>query len=184
MVNAVEVRRRCRIYAQRFGYDLRLFNRIPIYIFEYFRSDDPLSTNTPSFCQIELMSVFMIINNISSDLMMAFYAAGDQGLDVILRLHTFFFTMWRVYETSDPDDLLGLFGTFFAYHLESRTLRRIDMSIVSYNSGQRQQNNFVPNHIRNLIRRGVYRIENEYDLEEVRTALRGGLINRGRFNRN
>lgn len=138
MVSVVDVRRRCRYYARRFGYSLLLFDRIPTYIFEYFRSNDPLNTFTPSFTQIELITTFMIINNISADLMTSFYSSGDQELDIVLHLHTFFITMWRLYRESTEDSLLGRFGTFFAYHLESRTLRRIDMSLVIFNRGQRQ----------------------------------------------
>lgn len=70
-------------------------------------------------------------------------------------------------------------------------IRRIDMTIVDYNRGQRQPNHFVPNQVnwrrarevRQLFRRGQYIISDEYDLAELRMAWYGGFrIRRGRYN--
>lgn len=191
MVSVIDVRNRCRIVARRFGYSLRLFDRIPTYIFQYFRSEDPLATNSPSFSQIDIVIIFMIINNISANLTMAFYASGDQEMDTVFRLQDLFTTMLRLYETTNQEDLYEIFGTYFAYHLETRTLRRIDMVVVDFNRGSRQLNDFVPNNphwernrnMRNLIRNGLFRVEDDFDLHEVRIAIRTGLLPRGRSNR-
>lgn len=94
--------------------------------------------------------------------------------------------MWQLYNQARPEDLIGIFGSFFAYHLETRTLRRIDMTIVNHNHGQRQSTHFVPNQVgwrrarevRQLYRRGQYRIDDEFDLAEFRMAWFGGFRTR------
>lgn len=186
-----EIRRRCRQYAIRFNYPDILFNTIPTYIFQYFCLINPLEVVPGPFDPMDIMNIFMIINNISADLMMAFYAAGDQELDNVLRIHDYLLRMWQLYNQARPEDLFGLFGTFFAYHMETRTLRRIDMTIVNHNRGQRQPTHFVPNQVnwrrarevRLLFRRGQYTIGDEFDLAEFRMAWYGGLRNRrGRYN--
>lgn len=76
-----EIRQRCRDYARQFNYSDSLFNRIPTYIFQYFCSNNPLEVVPGPFDQMDIMNIFMIINGISADLMMAFYAAADPELD-------------------------------------------------------------------------------------------------------
>lgn len=185
MVQVTEVRRRCRIEARRFGFSERLFDRIPIYIFRYFMSDDPMISTQP-FTQMDIMTVFMLINEIDAGLMMAFYNVGGQQVEMLFELHRIFSAMWRLYRSNQPDDLLSVFGNFYSFHLESRTLRRVDMSIVTY--AQQDRESFVPNamnwrrwrEVRQLIRANSFRVNDDYDLLEVREALRGGLLQRGR----
>lgn len=85
-----EIRNRCRTYARKFNYPEVLFNRIPTYIFQYFGSNDPLDRVPGSLDQMDIMNIFMIINGISADIMMAFYAAADQPLETVLRIHEYF----------------------------------------------------------------------------------------------
>lgn len=192
MPNIHEIRERCR-YARQFHYPEYLFNRMPTYVFQYFGSPNPLDSIPGLFDQMDIMNIFMLINGISAELMMAFYAAGEQEVDTVIRIHEYFLRMYSLYNESSVNDLIANFGSYFSYHLETRSLRRIDMSVVNYNRHQRLSNNFVPNQvnwrraleIRQLYRRGQYQIMDEYDLLEFRMAWFGGLrIRRGRFNRN
>lgn len=192
MVSVIEVRRRCRTYARQFGYALHLFDRIPMYIFHYFRSTDPFNQVSTSFDQFDIITICMIINRINANLMTSFYAAGDQTFDILLRLNDFFNTMWRLYDAASHADLYGIFGTFFVYHLESRSLHRIDMTVVNHYRGRRQQNDFVPSHpnwrrsrdVRMLIRSGQFQVLDDYDILEVQMAFREGLFRRVHINRN
>lgn len=142
MLHVAEVRQRCRIEARRFGFSETLFNRIPIYFFRYFMSTDPLLSNPQGFTQYNIMTVFMVINRIDAGLLMAFYNAAEQNIDTLFEIHAIYSTLWRLYERTNADDLLDIFGNFYAYHLETRTLRRIDMSIVNYHQTNHEQ--FVP----------------------------------------
>lgn len=191
MVSFVIVRDRCRRYAVQFGFPLYLFERIPSYIFYYFKSADPFGLNyaQSNITQLDIMIVFILINNISSNLIMAFYAAGDQNVETVFGLHTHFDIMWRLYRATDvnnANELFRYFGTFFAYHLESRTLRRIDMSIVTYNSNNR--GHFLPDssnwrhyrNIRQMILNGQFRVDNDYDIQEIQRIMRDGFLQRGR----
>lgn len=193
MVQTVEVRRRCRVYAERFNYPLNLFDRFPMYVFRYFHASDVIHPNasSSSLTQLNIITVFMIINHVSADLMMAFYSAGDQDLDTVLRLQSYFTAMWGFYRSEPEQELFSIFGTFFAFHCETRTLRRVDMSLVNYRSSE-NTGPFIPNvydwrrsrAVRHLIRTGQFRVEDDYDLLEVRNANRDGLRLVGRANRN
>lgn len=193
MVQTVEVKRRCRIYAQRFNYPLNLFDRFPMYVFRYFQSSDVIHPNSSStsFTQLNIITVFMIINHASADLMMAFYSAGEQDVDTVFRLQSYFLAMWEFYRNEPESELFSIFGTYFAFHCESRTLRRVDMSIVNYRSNE-NTGPFIPNihdwrrsrAVRHLIRTGQFRVEDDYDLLEVRNAYRDGLRLMGRANSN
>lgn len=192
MIRLPEVRRRCRYYAQRFDYPLHLFDRFPMHLFRYFRFTDALSQISPSsFSQLNIATVFMIINNISADLMMTFYSCGGQDVDTLLRLQTYFQTMWRFYQSEPSNELLSIFGTYFAFHCETRTLRRIDMSVVSYRSSE-NTGPFLPTlndwrrsrAVRHLIRSGQFEVNDDYDLLEVQLAYQDGLRQVGRANNN
>lgn len=133
----------------------------------------------------------MIINNIPADLMMTFYSCGGQDVDTLFRLQPFFHTMWRLYQTEPQNELFSIFGTYFAFHCETRTLRRVDMSIVEYRSSQ-NTGPFLPTlndwrrsrAVRHLIRTGQFRVNDDYDLLEVRLAYQDGLRQVGRANSN
>lgn len=190
MLHIAEVRRRCRIEARRFNFPEQLFSRIPTYFFRYFKSIDPLLDNSEHFCQWHIMTVFMLINNIDAGLMMAFYNAGEQDIDTLFKIHSIFATMWRLYRRTDAVDLVSVFGPYFSYHLESRTLRRIDMSVVT--TGRDNREPFVPHQInwirwrevRRLILSSAFRVNDDYDLLEVREAMQGGILHqRGRNRR-
>lgn len=188
MVRFHEVRERCRVEARRFHYPEHLFGRFPTYIFRYFMSVDPLHS-TGSYSLINIITVFMLINNIDAGLMMAFFNAGDQGLDTLFQLHGIFSVYWRLYRSTPENELISIFGDCFSFHCESRTLRRVDMSIA--NSEPQNHEHFVPDtsnwrrwrEVRRLIRIGEFRVIDDYDLLEVREAMRGGMRGRGRRHR-
>lgn len=126
------IRENCRRYARQFSYPDYLFNRIPTYIFAFFSSPNPLGIIRETYDQMDIINVFMLINGISADLMMAFYAAAHQDLETVLMVHEYLLRMWQLHSHAQEDELIGIFGTIFSYHLETRTLRRIDMTQVSY----------------------------------------------------
>lgn len=152
-----------------------------MYIYQHLASQRPLDVVPGSFDSMNIMNIFMLINGISADLMAAFYAAGGQAYQEVLRLHEYFIRMWRMYTEAVQGDLIGMFGDYFAYHLETRTLRRIDMSVVDHGRGTRHNTHFVPSRpdwrqareVRRLYRAGEYQILNDDDLEEFRYAWGG-----------
>lgn len=185
-----EVRERCRVYAHQYGFPILLFNRIPMYFFQYFGSPDPLTVVSGPFDQMDIINIFMIINGISANLMTAMYAGADQQLETVLRIHEYLLRMWSLYDSQPAHELVSNFGDYFVFHLETRTLRRIDMSIVDHNHQRTRLTNFVPNQvswrrareIRRLYRSGQYRIMDIYDLAEFRMAWYGGLrVRQGRY---
>lgn len=191
MIPVTKVRERCKEMALRFGYPLYLFNRIPIFIFHYFKSNNPLDHYQGSFSQLDYIIIFMLINSITADLMIAFYAAGDQIVDDIFKLHAIFINAWKLHKAASNDELLSTFDDdIFAYHLQSRSLRKIDHSIVKYES-KSKYNYFVPNHpnwkrlrfVRQMIRKGEYRIYDDFDMLELKEAMKQGLLQTGRKNK-
>lgn len=189
IANLALIRHGCRRYARQFNYPSQLFDRIPIYVFHYFASPSPMDFVQGSFDPMDIMNVFMIINQISADLMAAFYAAGGQDFQTVLRIHDYLLRMWDLYRNTEPIDLHVVFGTNFSYHLASRSLRRMDMSLVTHRSGHDARTHFVPNHpgwrrareVRRLYRSGQYVIADCYDLAEFQMAWSGGYgIRRGR----
>lgn len=189
MLNTYEVRDRCRNESIRFGFSIRMFNRIPIHYFDYFRATDPFaSVNVPTMTQMEIITVFMIINGIDVGLMMAFYNAGEQDMDMLFRLANFLQRMYRIYHETPSQELFARFGMYYAYHLNSRTLRYIDMTRYESNNGfHRQRNRFVPSSphwerdrlLRYRIRNGSFVVNDYHDLELVRSALGEGLMRHG-----
>lgn len=114
MPNIHEIRERCRIYARQFHYPEYLFDRMPTYVFQYFGSPNPLDTIPGSFDQMDTLNIFMIINGISADLMMAFYAAAEQEIETVIRIYEYFLRMYSLYNESSSIDLIAnlcpLFG--------------------------------------------------------------------------
>lgn len=188
MPNTHDTRNRCRREAIRLGFSLRIFNRIPIHYFDYFRSPDPLSSvNVPVIAHLELITIFMLINQIDVGLMLAFYNAGDVSIDVLMQLARYLHHMWTLYGLTSPNDRLSTFGDHYAYHLESRSTRRIDMT--QPNVQPRRGNRFVPNNprwprnraVRAQIRGGMYIVRDDHDLSVVHDALCDGLFLTGRY---
>lgn len=186
-----EVRNKCKLHAEKFRFSINLFNRTPMWVFRCFTADDPLcKINYMETKKIDFMTVFMLINKISPNLMMACYLEGGQSVNDVIDLHKYFILMEKLYE----EGVIGMLDDSFAFHLESRTLRRLDMSIVESGPNQSKQNEpFLPHNtnwrrqrvLRNLIRMGQYKIRDEYDLLEVKEAYQQGLRLKGRFmNRN
>lgn len=189
MVQTYQVREQCRAEAVRFGYPMVLFNRIPMHYFDYFRSEEPFAAvNVPIMTQMEIVTVFMLINNIDPAMLVEFYCAGGHDLNMLLRLMSFFNCMWRVYRATPESNLLGRFGRFYALHLETRQLRYVDMSRHHSVNRARHVERFVPNDpswprnraVRERIRQGQFRVEDDYDLLLVREAMRDALFRRGR----
>lgn len=149
------------------------------------------NTNSPAFTQLEIITIFMILNGTSPGLMTAFYNAGNiVNVETLLNLHQFFIAMWDLYCLTDQWNLLAVFGSYFTFDCASRTLQRIDGSLVQRNRPPRLNlgtESFVPNSIdwrrgravRNLIRTGRYRISDVFDLNEARSAMGNGPMRRG-----
>lgn len=186
MLTTRQTRERCRREAIRLRYPMWLFNRIPMHYFDYFRSADPFySVNVPLMSQLEIITIFLLINNISLGVILAFFNAGGATIDTILRLATYFHHMRTIYDQTSLLDRIGLFGDYFVYHLGTRSTRRVDMSQPTVHP--RRGNRFVPNVpnwernriIRQQIRNGLHRVVDEYDLSVVRDALHDGLLATG-----
>lgn len=184
------VRNACKLQAEKFHFDAVLFNRIPMWEFRCVAADDPLCKESRTD-KLEIMSVFMLINKISADLMMAFYIEGGQSIDDAMKLHKFFNTMHNMYNESEEIDLIGLFGDWFTLHCETKTLRRIDLTAVKQEEKNETKLNepFLTDSLRwrrerinrQMIRSGKFTINDRNDLLEVKEAWRNGLQLRGRY---
>lgn len=139
-------------------------------------------------CQMEIITVFMLINGLDVGIMMAFYNAGGTNIDTLMRLSTFLHQMRRLYDQTEHSELLSRFGYFYAYHLESRELRYVNGSRhFSFNT-QRQGYRFVPDspawerlrNVRRAIRSRTYLISDDYDLSVLRASMQDGLLRMGR----
>lgn len=185
------IRDRCKNEAEKFNFPIYLFNRIPMFIFNYFGSRNPFeSSESGNIGHFKYIVPFMLINNISASLMAAFYSCGDQTYDVVLSLEEMFLKMWNIYRNPPQGfDLIDCFGNIFVFHLESRRpKKKIDGSTVVYRRTHSNREYFVPNclmwrhiwRIRNEIRNNRYRIEDDYDMLLYREAVAGGIMLRGR----
>lgn len=191
MVNVIEVRNQSRKEALKFAYSITLFDRFPLWVFEYFKSIDPFSSHSSSFTQMEIITIFMFINNINVELMKAFYAAGGQDVDTLFRLENFFIQMWKIYRKTEDNKLIDMFGDFFTFHCETKTLRRVDLSFPNQPKNRKIGNRFVPytsnwrrdRNTRAAIRNGEFKINNAYDMQNVEDALYDGLFKQGRYHR-
>lgn len=185
------VRNNCKLQAKQFGFDENLFNRIPMWVFRSVAADDPLCRECHNTTKLELICLFVLINDISPDLMMSFYIKGGQSVDDAFRLHKYLTTMKKLHRESEEIDLIGLFGDKFTFHLATRTLRRIDMSIIQWSSESGRREAFLPDNlnwkreriVRNLIRNGQHTIEDDMDIRELYSAWMNGLRKRGRNSR-
>lgn len=183
------VRKKCREKAKMFNYDLGLFNRFPMWVYRYLAADDPLCKDSGETRKIEIFTVFMFINKISPELMMAFYIEAGQSIEDAFNIHKFLVIMKKIYDKHDRSELIGLFGDWFTYHCQSQTLRRIDMSLVEYGVPSRNNAQFIPDKIqwrrqrvsRRLLRTGEYTVNDDMDLMELKRSVQNGLRYRGRF---
>lgn len=189
LVSNYDARQKCKVEAIRLGFSIRLFGRIPIHYFDYFRAENPFdSVNVPIMTHLEIITVFMIINDLDIGLLMAFYNASGAELDTVLRMSTFLHRMWNVYRQTEHRELMGRFGNVYAFHLGSRTLRYIDGTVCVYADSQRRGGRFVPDEpswvrlreVRNLIKNHRFPVEDDYDQSMAQAATRSGLMFTGR----
>lgn len=186
------IRYKCKKEAIRMNYSLELFNRIPMYFFTYFSIDNVLDNVQLNQMYFDILVIFMLINKIDAALMTAFFSCGGQIADMCIRIYDVFFNAWNLFNTVPKTDHMWIFSDRFSYHLETKTLRRIDMSIVSTrrNNNNTSAEYFVPNHVswrryrqvRQDIRCGIFKIDSYYDLilyKEVHVD--SVLMRRGRY---
>lgn len=173
-----EVRQKCKIQAKKFNYSEELLNRFPMWVFRYFAALDPMCREDNETKKIEIMTIFMLINKISPDLMMAFYIEGGQSVHDAMKIRDFFNKMKEIHDEHEKDDLIALFGSNFTFHCQTKTLRRIDMSIVESSPRGGPNEPFIPDTmewrrqrvIRNLIANGQFTVFDDMDLMEVKQA--------------
>lgn len=133
----------------------------------------------------------MLLNKIGPDLMMAFYSKGGQTVETLFGLHAFFIRMQNKYDSLEPDQYIENFGSNYTFHCASRTLRRLDMSVVESKNQQRKRNNFIPcdkmwryyRVVRQQIRDGKFKVEEKLDLMLAQSAMKDGLLQQGRKNK-
>lgn len=121
--------------------------------------------------------------------MLAFYLEAGQSVNDAMDAHKFLHLMKKLYDENTNENLIGLFGDYFTLHLETRTLRRIDMTTVVHGDTSKANEPFLPSSlnwrrervVRNLIRNGHYTIQDDLDLREAKSAFQNGLCLRGRF---
>lgn len=185
-------RSKCKIQAARLKLEIRLFDRIPMWVFRYFAATDPLCRNDKKCERLEIMCVFMIINNISPALMVAFYMQSGQCVNDCMKLLSFFTNMKALYNKTAAHSLWTIFGNTYTIHLETRTMRQIDMTLVQSGSKRGEQEPFIMDHLhshrdrmlRKLIRQGKFTIFDEIGLNQVKQCWRNGLQRRGRNGKN
>lgn len=185
--NISELRQKCKPHARRFLYELRLFNRIPTYMFRIFASDDPLCQDTQDCVKVSIVTCFMIINKIEPGLIAAFYAEAGQSVENCDKLYKFFVNMRNLFRKTLPHQAVALFGSNFAFDLERRQMSQIDGTIVK--CGKRRENTEPFIHgldwkrtrfIRSLMRSGEYNAFHKLDFADLRRTLSNGLKMKGR----
>lgn len=189
--NVSAVRQQCRKQAEKFKFDLTLFDRMPMWVFRALCAQDPMCKNSLELTKIDIMGIFMLINNVSPELMMAMYIEGGQSIEDGMQLLAFFKTIKKLYDKTAKDDLLGLFGNAFTYHCQSRTLRQIDMTKIDFGTKIGRNEPFIPDTItwrrerivRNLIRNGKFTVDDDLSLYEVKRAWQNGQRLIGRYNK-
>lgn len=187
-----DVRKKCRLQAERFKYSIEMFNRIPMWIFRYLSSDDPLCQNVPKCTKLEIMTIFMIINKLDPGLVTAFYIQGGQSVADSIKLHKFFSTMLELFKKTEQCSLIPIFGNSFTFHCETKSLRRVDMELVECGTKDGINEPFIPDSIewrrerfvRKMIRTGEFTIMDDIELNEVKRSWRCGLRLKGIFSKN
>lgn len=142
------VRKECKIQAKQFKYNEELLNRFPMWVFRYFAAIDPMCQNTNEFMKVEIITIFMLLNKINADLMMAFYMKGGQSIEDSMKLRNFFTKMWHIHGKNGKEDLIAIFGNKCTFHCQSRSIRRIELSIVDNKRPDGRNNeHFVPDNL-------------------------------------
>lgn len=190
-------RNKCREIATQYNISKNIFDRIPMYFFNYFiSSQNPLERSTSeNFAQIDIIMVFMVINKFSPILIAKWYNAGGKDAYVVLDLFDHLTKVQKMFndvELQKKYDLCTLFGYCYSFQLESKTLRYIDNRIVVNKNISRKGILFDPNNsmwkanlkLWQKIKTSNYFLHNPLDrrnglaMEEVRlcmkTALRTG----------
>lgn len=189
--NLKDVREKCCRQAMKFKYSIELFNRIPMWFFRYLTAEDPLCENEKKCTKLEVISIFALINEIDAGLMMAFYIEGGQSINDCLRLHSFFCTMKKLYDKTENYLRTSFLGNSFTYHCESKSLRRVDMSLVECASTEMSKEPFILNSlewrrerfIRQMIRTGKFSTLDNIELTQIKQCWQNGLRLRGLMKR-
>lgn len=193
VVNLREIRNNCRLKAEAYNFSTQLFDRIPMYIFSYFSCNPFDAFLGHGISHIDLITTFVLINEISEELIVSFYKCGGQQPEVLRKLNTYFNNILTLYNSTPEDGLLAVFGTYFTYHLKSRSLRRINKEVVRYGRREgavstavtREYFNLSDNDWKRLrelrfsIRNGTFRVSDSHDLDDYRRARMHGLYYRG-----
>lgn len=118
---------------------------------QYFISEmDPLERAVGSdFAQIDIIMVFMVINQLPFGVIAAWYAAGGKDAETVMQLISH---LHKVDCLVNNKNLLAeygltvLLGYNYAYHLDSKTLRYVDGTVVLNRNMRRKGILFDPNH--------------------------------------
>lgn len=180
-----EVKNKCRKSAVRFKFELRLFERIPDYIFHHFAAEDPLCNNEKWPTRLEVMAIFAIINGVPAGLMAAFYIECGQSITDSLKLLNFFKAMRTLWLELENNGKWIAFGDSFAFDLETKSLKYSDYGRVDINEGDsmipigdkydKKRNTLV----RTILKQGKITVFDQIDVNQVRLYKRNGLKVKG-----
>lgn len=151
MVSFAECRSACRKISCPKYMDISRFNRIPMHYFQFFISDtDPLQRAVNGeFAQIDIVMVFMVINQLPFGLVASWYAAGGKDADTVMSLLSHLHKVDKLVNNAPlvaEYGLTVLLGYHYAYHLDTKTLRYADNTIVINLNMRRKGILFDPNH--------------------------------------
>lgn len=184
--NVSELRQKCKRLCAQFKFDIRLFNRIPMYMFRIFAADDPCCYDTEDCAKLQIATNFMIINIIEPAMMAALYAEAGQSVLICDKLHKYFETMKILFSKTEPHAQIGVFGTNFAFDLYKRKLSQIDGTIVERGTVRGNTEPFVHGSdfrrlrlVRKLLRQGKFTAFDELELREIKRSFRDGLRRKG-----
>lgn len=151
MVMFAECRNACRKIACPKYMDENRFNRIPMHYFQYFTSDTDLLQRAAGgeFAQIDIVMVFMVINQLPFGLIASWYADGGKDVDTVMSLIAHLHKVDKLVTNANlvaEYGLTVLLGYHYAYHLDSKTLRYADGTVVINSNMRRKGILFDPNH--------------------------------------
>lgn len=185
--NLRRLRENCRHQATRFNFSLEMFNRIPMWFFRYLAAQDPLCKKVHKSTKLEIMSIFMIINEINPVLMMAFFIEAGQSIDDCMQLHTFFCNMKILHNITEDNLKTSYLGDSFTFHCKTKTLRRVDMTLVQCPRSEMSNEPFIPYSlqwqrerlIRKMIRTGRLSSMDDVDMKDIKESWQNGLRLKG-----
>lgn len=170
---------------------LDLLNFLDAFRSTYLAAKDPLCRDDWEMGKVDIMLIFMLINQLPPALIAAWYLEGGQSVDDVIKIEEFYRKMKILFEKEKQNDnnVIGLFGTKFAIHLETRQLMRVDMTVIHPMKVSNEP--FIPDTlnwkrqraIRELIRKGEYKVTDFQQLQEVKNAWKNGLRLRGNNNK-